>query len=369
MTIGETLKRARKKMGLELDDVVRATKIAKMFLIALENDDISSLPQGVYTRNFLRTYAKFLKLDEDILTAEYHDQYSIKPQFVTQQEQTKLDNQRFLQRRNRRMVGFSIMIAIPLALFFLYLQFQETFDQFFGDLFKTSTRAPVTTNRGPEKPNSISSSLMSDEDPPLKTLKSEVTEVDPVASESVEADSDPAPDEKKQEDGGVEKNDSAQPSTAEDEPPPEAAPEDVDEPLEELSLEQEVPQLEVGLPLTDVDGITFYPEGERPTQLEETFVIAGRTEAVWLQVYIDGVEISNRRLLPGQVRCYKYGQLNTVVIGDAYQVSVQDGHVFRERAHDKKVYVKLEDFGPGEFMTTLDASIEQAMARMKEMQE
>ena len=48
-------------MDLTLDDVAQTTKIAKMFLIALENDDITSLPQGVYTRNFLRTYAKFLK--------------------------------------------------------------------------------------------------------------------------------------------------------------------------------------------------------------------------------------------------------------------------------------------------------------------
>lgn len=52
MTIGETLKRARKKVELDLDQVADATKIAKMFLIALENDDISSLPSGVYARNF-----------------------------------------------------------------------------------------------------------------------------------------------------------------------------------------------------------------------------------------------------------------------------------------------------------------------------
>ena len=112
MTIGENLKRARTKMNLDLEEVAQKTKIAKMYLIALENDDLSSMPGGVYTRNFLRTYAKFLNLDEDILTAEFHEQYAVKPHFVLQQEQAKIDDLHFQKQRRRFGVFVTILLVI-----------------------------------------------------------------------------------------------------------------------------------------------------------------------------------------------------------------------------------------------------------------
>jgi cytoskeleton protein RodZ len=68
--IGLVLERARKDRGLSLEEAERATKIRKRYLIGLENDDYSVLPDAVYARGFLKTYANFLGLDGDGLSEE-----------------------------------------------------------------------------------------------------------------------------------------------------------------------------------------------------------------------------------------------------------------------------------------------------------
>ncbi len=68
--IGLVLERARKEKGLSLEEAERATKIRKRYLAGLERDDYSVLPDAVYARGFLKTYANFLGLDGDELSQE-----------------------------------------------------------------------------------------------------------------------------------------------------------------------------------------------------------------------------------------------------------------------------------------------------------
>src|ERR687894_1024136 len=68
--IGPVLERARKDKGLSLEEAERATKIRKRYLDGLERDDYSVLPDAVYARGFLKTYATFLGLDGDGLSQE-----------------------------------------------------------------------------------------------------------------------------------------------------------------------------------------------------------------------------------------------------------------------------------------------------------
>ena len=68
--IGPILERARKDRGLSLEEAERATKIRKRYLVGLEQDDYTVLPDAVYARGFLKTYANFLGLDGDGLSQE-----------------------------------------------------------------------------------------------------------------------------------------------------------------------------------------------------------------------------------------------------------------------------------------------------------
>jgi Helix-turn-helix domain len=69
--IGATLREARNRRKLDLSEVEAAIKIRPRFLRAMENEEWDVLPDEVYTRGFLRTYAAYLGLDGERLAEEY----------------------------------------------------------------------------------------------------------------------------------------------------------------------------------------------------------------------------------------------------------------------------------------------------------
>jgi cytoskeleton protein RodZ len=71
--IGPILERARMERGLTLDEAEQATKIRKRYLSGLEREDYEVLPDAVYARGFLKTYANYLGLDGDKLARELRD--------------------------------------------------------------------------------------------------------------------------------------------------------------------------------------------------------------------------------------------------------------------------------------------------------
>src|SRR5581483_359614 len=67
---GATLRAAREKAGLRLDEVAVRTKIPLHVLEAIEHDDTAKLGQPVYVRGYLRKYAKAMDLQEtQVVTA------------------------------------------------------------------------------------------------------------------------------------------------------------------------------------------------------------------------------------------------------------------------------------------------------------
>ncbi len=68
---GEHLKREREMRGISLEEIASATRIGTRFLEAMENEQWSQLPGGVFNRGFVRSVAHHLGLDEEALLAEY----------------------------------------------------------------------------------------------------------------------------------------------------------------------------------------------------------------------------------------------------------------------------------------------------------
>lgn len=64
-TIGEYLKRVRNICGYTLEDVANVTKINLRYLDAIENDEFAKLPGETFLNGFLRSYARFLNIDEN----------------------------------------------------------------------------------------------------------------------------------------------------------------------------------------------------------------------------------------------------------------------------------------------------------------
>jgi cytoskeleton protein RodZ len=81
MDVGATLRRARVRKGLTLEQLARATKIGVPALDALENNDFDRLPATIYTRGFLRVYAREVGLDPEETVDDYLEQFEA-PRFA-----------------------------------------------------------------------------------------------------------------------------------------------------------------------------------------------------------------------------------------------------------------------------------------------
>lgn len=69
--IGQTLREARERRGLSLDDAAEDTRIRATNLAAIEQEDFDRLGGEVYVRGFIRSYAKCLQLDPEALLQQY----------------------------------------------------------------------------------------------------------------------------------------------------------------------------------------------------------------------------------------------------------------------------------------------------------
>ena len=73
--IGETLRDARMRQGVDVSEVELSTKIRAKYIRALENEEWGLLPGPTFVKTFLRTYAEFLGLDAPLLVEDYKQQY------------------------------------------------------------------------------------------------------------------------------------------------------------------------------------------------------------------------------------------------------------------------------------------------------
>jgi cytoskeleton protein RodZ len=69
--LGKQFKAARQDAGLSLQEVHEQTRISLYVLESLERGDVAKLPHPVYTKGFIRNYARLLGLDQEKVVQEY----------------------------------------------------------------------------------------------------------------------------------------------------------------------------------------------------------------------------------------------------------------------------------------------------------
>ena len=73
--IGNTLREARLRRGLDVARCEAETKIRAKYLRAMEEEQFDVLPAPTYVRGFLRTYSDFLGLDWQLVLDEYESRF------------------------------------------------------------------------------------------------------------------------------------------------------------------------------------------------------------------------------------------------------------------------------------------------------
>ena len=75
MDIGAELRNARKARKLSIEEIARVTKISPSVLRAIDRNDFDSVPGGLFTRGFLRAYAREVGLDPEEIVQLYRAEF------------------------------------------------------------------------------------------------------------------------------------------------------------------------------------------------------------------------------------------------------------------------------------------------------
>lgn len=126
MTLGERLKEAREKAGLDLKKAAELTKIQAKYLEQMELGQYEKLPAYVYARGFLKKYLQILGLPAEEFLAEYRPELEylksrnarLSPE-LPQLRQQKI----FITPKLLTWMGIGILILM----IFLYIGYQIYF--------------------------------------------------------------------------------------------------------------------------------------------------------------------------------------------------------------------------------------------------
>jgi cytoskeleton protein RodZ len=147
--IGETLREARVRQRVNIEELEQSTKIRAKYLRALENEEFGLLPGPTYVKSFLRTYAEKLGLDAQLLVEEFRAEYE-EPEPV--EIQPIASSPRDARRRPPAPPfgpGAAIVVAgIALLAFLLVLGLTGDDDE----PEQTSDTGPAKTQTQPSKP-------------------------------------------------------------------------------------------------------------------------------------------------------------------------------------------------------------------------
>jgi hypothetical protein len=97
--LGNSLREARVRQGLDYPQVELATKIRAKYIRAIEDEAFEILPSETYVKGFLRSYAEYLGLDGQLYVDEYNSRYGSERWYEETPRRARIHQDRGLERK------------------------------------------------------------------------------------------------------------------------------------------------------------------------------------------------------------------------------------------------------------------------------
>jgi cytoskeletal protein RodZ len=108
--IGNSLREARVRQGIDYPTAESGTRIRTRYLRAMEDEDFDLLPDPSYVRGFLRAYASYLGIDPALVLDEYESRYGVLAHALSPEGRRRA--QRRAERGPRRREAQLLWLAI-----------------------------------------------------------------------------------------------------------------------------------------------------------------------------------------------------------------------------------------------------------------
>lgn len=108
---GGRLRQARERRGISLRQIAATTKISAAALEALERNDMSKLPGGIFSRAFVRSYAAEIGLDPEGTVREFLEHFSQGPPPSTEAIAAAIPERERTYREQQRKAARALTIA------------------------------------------------------------------------------------------------------------------------------------------------------------------------------------------------------------------------------------------------------------------
>ncbi len=124
---GGKLRQARERRGISLRQIAASTKISVAALEALERNDVSRLPGGIFSRAFVRSYAVEVGLDPDETVREFLERFhgesqpAAAPAVPVPEQESNFES----QQRMAGVVLKLVLISVPIAGVILYFTLRQ----------------------------------------------------------------------------------------------------------------------------------------------------------------------------------------------------------------------------------------------------
>jgi cytoskeleton protein RodZ len=270
-----------------LEEISFATKISLRLLEAIEREDFSKLPGGIFSRSFIRTYARYLGLDEERVVAEF--QLAAQPQTDFDLHRMAAGNARFGRPGEKTTLIATVVAVVLLATGYL--------------LFRYSRRASEVPVPPPPAPIAKTTPVT----PPP-------TPAPPTAAPGTSVDATPTPGANPAAGGQVSPPVAGGPTPGATTPPntsmtPSSTPK---------APEQPKTGLNPAAPMTAPPAGTG--QNVRPSANGELVLQVAATERAWVAVDADGKTVFQRVLNPDEVQTLHAQKSFEVTTGNAQAV-------------------------------------------------
>lgn len=168
ISLGEKLREARESRGITISEVAEQTRISSLYLEGIEADDYRTLPGGIFNKGFVKSYARFVGVDEQEALQDYAS--LISTQDSTAGDDPKIYKPEVLTDDRNNSSGL-LTIIFAVIILGLISWGAYTFANYYGE--NAVKTAVPTDNSNAANPNSSSNSAEKDSSLPV-TSPSEI---------------------------------------------------------------------------------------------------------------------------------------------------------------------------------------------------